>query len=160
MGLDMRLYRETWITGNYNDKNKEKEVIAKQGGETLFYKITTEPFAIRECVISWSNMIALDEWFFNHIQESASGYGSWFVEEEDLEGLLNDIVDILEDKDLSRDKGIKRIIEVFPSFSEEDYNNDEYRGYFFSELERTKNVLENILIESQLWIDFYYERSV
>lgn len=151
MGLDMYLNakRYLWSFPEDNpDANLGREIgqhFPELGGSDIKY-VTAE-------VAYWRKANAIHQWFVNNVQNGRDDCGDYFVERGQLEELLT-LVNAVLNKDMKPDQAL-------PTQSGFFFGNVEYNDWYYDDLQSTKEQLEKILSNEELfkkW-DIYYHAS-
>jgi hypothetical protein len=145
MGLDMFLYKKSWVPYN---KRKQIEVIGLPGVKNERIKEITEEVGY------WRKANHIHKWFVDNVQNGEDDCKEYFVEKEQLEELLGIVESILNDKKLAN--------KLLPTQGGFFFGGTDYDNYYFEDLQNTKEILENALSEveeKETFADFYYRSS-
>ena len=151
MGLDMYLYKKTYIrTDEFYKSEVRNEVIVKTGGE-IDTKI--DPKKIKYVVEEagyWRKANQIHKWFVDNIQRGEDNCGSYWVSREKLEELLELCKRVNEDNSLAE--------ELLPSASGFFFGGTEYDEWYYKDIENTIKIIEECLSDESA-DDFEYSSS-
>ncbi len=152
MGLDMNLYKRTYVKNWDHMEEKEKtQVSVIREGQVL---VKPDRIAyVTEEVGYWCKANAIHQWFVNECQDGRDECQDAFVSHEQLEELLALVTKVLDDHSLAEELLCPQGGFFFGS-------TDIDEGYF-QDLEDTKKILEEALAEDVVPGDgeFYYNSS-
>lgn len=151
MGLDMYLYKKTYIRqGDFYKPESVNEVIVKTGGE-IDKKI--DPKKIKYVVEEagyWRKANQIHRWFVENVQRGTDDCGSYWVDREKLEELLDLCKRVNEDNSLAD--------ELLPSASGFFFGGTEYDEWYFNQIKNTIEIIEECLSDETA-DDFEYSSS-
>jgi hypothetical protein len=151
MGLDMYLYKKNYIrTDEFYKEEVRNEVIVKTGGE-IDTKI--KPNRIRyivEEVGYWRKANQIHRWFVDVVQEGNDNCGSYYVNRDTLEELLELCKQVRDDHSKAE--------ELLPSASGFFFGGTEYDEWYFDSIDNTITIIEECL-EDENADDFEYSSS-
>lgn len=176
MGLDMYLYKKTYIGNKYKKPEDRVELnIAGVKTERISY--------VEEQVLYWRKANQIHQWFVENCQEGNDDCGEHYVEREQLEELLGIIKKILKNCKLvdgkieitgySFDKKSNRVYqyidgkimdnyelaqELLPTQEGFFFGGTGYDQYYIDDLKYTKKELTKLLKEEDTG-EFYYNSS-
>jgi len=152
MGLDMYLSKKTCVKNwDHTPKEDRFSVLVKKGGKK-YIGIKPERIAeIEEEIGYWRKANMIHAWFVKNIQGGEDNCGDYFVSEEDITTLLSLVKKVLKNKKLAE--------ELLPTTSGFFFGSENYDEYYFKDLENTKEILENALVEIKNGGDIYYSSS-
>lgn len=153
MGLDMYLYRETYI---WRHGDNPPTLTVDYPG------IQTERVChIDEKVGYWRKANAIHQWFVDNVQGGEDRGQKSTVDKEDFEKLLDTVTKVQADHKLAS--------ELLPTTDGFFFGNTSYDSVYFDDLEDTRKILEATLAEIQgeadagkdrlLRADYYYQAS-
>jgi hypothetical protein len=145
MGLDMFLYKKSWVP--YNKRNEVKIVGLPRVKNERIKEVTEE-------VGYWRKANHIHKWFVDNVQNGDDDCKEYYVEKEQLQELLGIVTSILNDKKLAN--------RLLPTQSGFFFGGTDYDNYYFEDLQNTKEILENVLSEVEeegTFADFYYRSS-
>jgi hypothetical protein len=151
MGLDMYLYKKTYIwQGDWIKPEAKQEVVVKKGGE-VDTKIKPErvKYVVEEAGY-WRKANQIHKWFVDVVQEGNDNCGSYYVSRDTLEELL-DICKQIRDDHSKADK-------LLPTQSGFFYGGTEYDEWYFTDIDNTIKIIEECL-EDENADDFEYSSS-
>lgn len=151
MGLDMYLNarRFIWSYDGSKDGQTGREIAEKfpELGDDATIK-----YVIAE-VAYWRKANAIHQWFVDNVQNGVDDCGDYYVERGHLEDLLKLVNAVLNKETKPED--------ALPTQSGFFFGNTEYTEWYFEDLKSTKEQLEKILSNEELfknW-DIYYRAS-
>jgi len=155
MGLDQYLYKKTYVKNWDHMKPEEQhEVIVKRGGEVL-HDIKPERIAnVTEDVCKWRKFNALHKWFVENCQDGEDDCREYYVSREQLTELLEILNKV---KEFKTDPTNKELENLLPTTSGFFFGGTAYDEYYFDEVERTIEILSELLKEEGG--DYYYDSS-
>jgi hypothetical protein len=151
MGLDMYLYRKTYVK-NWDSTNKW-EVNITVGGKPTYIdpeKITY----ITEEVGYWRKANAVHKWFVDNVQNGNDDCGEYYVSPEKMEELLNLCQAVLNNPSESS--------QHLPTASGFFFGNTEYNSYYLDDINQTVKVLTEALEsynQNNSDSSYYYQSS-
>lgn len=150
MGLDMYLSRRSYVKNwDFMDDKEKHTVSIKKGGEVR-KDIKPERIShIVEQVGYWRKFNALHNWFVTNVQDGNDNCGEYYVDYNQLEKLLEDLKSINNDSKIAEQK--------LPTASGFFFGGTEYDEYYFSEVQRTIELIEELLEDKEG--SFYYSSS-
>jgi hypothetical protein len=153
MGLDMYLSRKFYVKNWSHNAPKDKwQITVKRGGKVSAIPVKKISYVETE-EIYWRKANAIHKWFVENVQKGVDDCGTYYVEREQLEGLLTLVVDVLDKHALAK--------KVLPTTAGFFFGDTEYDKYYFEDMERTRKELSRILSEGEDGPDgeFYYHSS-
>jgi hypothetical protein len=165
MGLDHYLYKKTYVK-NWAHMSTEElhNITVKLGGKKRKdikpERITT----IVETVAQWRKFNSLHKWFLDNCQDGEDNCKEHYVQNKKLVELLELLKQVIqlkpsEDEELSNEN-IEKLNELFPTHSGFFFGGTEYDEYYFSDVENTINILEELFKEDPDGEnDYYYDSS-
>lgn len=158
MGLDMYLYRKTFIyTGDYIKESEQEKVIVTKGGEHHPYIKNERIKYVVEEVGYWRKANQIHKWFVDNVQNGVDNCGEYLVKEDQLANLLETCKLIL-------DKDPSKASVLLPVQSGFFFGSTDYDQYYFKDLENTVKIIESLFEKdldggSYLEGDIYYSSS-
>lgn len=151
MGLDMYLYKEIYVGGEYESNDVTGGVDIKAGNDTIRLD-AKEVSSIRCRVAYWRKANQIHQWFVNNVQDGNDNCAEYYVSVESLRQLLDEVNEVLENKDKAE--------ELLPPQSGFFFGSNDIDEYYFEDLERTKELLTKILADPEVGkYSFYYTSS-
>ncbi len=147
MGLDMYLTKRVYVGAEYEHRNVKGTIDISVEGKKLpvnFNKVSE----IIERAGYWRKANHIHAWFVKNVQDGKDDCGEYYVSEENMQELLDTVNQVLANHDLAE--------ELLPTQSGFFFGGTSYDEYYFSDLEDTKEILEEALKSSG---DFYYHSS-
>lgn len=183
MGLDMYLYRKTYVKNwDHNPAEKRFEITVKQGGKP-FKAINPERINyITEEVGYWRKANAIHRWFVENVQDGKDDCGEYYVSREQLTSLRDLCLRVLEATKLEagkvhngdrstkeggwepvyEDGGIIadpiKAKELLPTASGFFFGSTDYDQYYVQDIRETSDMLTALLAEPEEG-DFIYRAS-
>ena len=151
MGLDMYLYKRTYIlSGEWIKEERRQEVSVSMGGNPD-PKIKPErvKYVIEE-VGYWRKANAIHKWFVDNVQNGEDDCRSYIVEREKLEELFKLCDMVLDDKD--------KAAELLPCQSGFFFGGTDYDEWYFKDIESTIKIMEDCLSDDEA-DEFEYRSS-
>lgn len=178
MGLDMYLYRKTYVKNWKHMTEGEKTKITLKGDRAKGIDPKKISVIVEEYGY-WRKANAIHQWFVDNVQEGEDDCGEYPVSEDDLRNLLWLVTKVLESSKLvdgevnngyTFEKGKEKAIiqkgkvmentnlaeELLPTSSGFFFGGTNYDQWYYEDLEYTKELLENALKDGG---DFYYHSS-
>ena len=186
MGLDMNLYRETYVKNwDFQKETERHEVTIKRGGKIRTDIKPERVMSVVEDVAYWRKANAIHNWFVEHCGEGVDECQRIGVSREDLQTLLKTINTVLDSIELVDGKVLagkrfdtetKQLIEIYedgkvvkdatiaksllPTQKGFFFGNTDYDETYVEDLTYTKDVLEDLLAQPEdIDQDFYYQAS-
>jgi hypothetical protein len=151
MGLDMYLYKKTYIGAEY-------EWRGMRGTVEIFQKDVKLPIDfgrisyIEEEAAYWRKANAIHRWFVDNCQDGEDECQTTYVDREQLEELLSICKQVKEAPD--------RAEELLPTFSGFFFGPTEYDEFYMEDIDYTIERLTAILAEEQVGdVSYYYHSS-
>ena len=140
MGLDMYLYKETfiWKFGN----NLPTLTVDYPGVRP------ERVSAITETCGQWRKANAIHNWFVTHAQDGVDGCQKTYVSKQQLQALLGLVHNVLADHSSAPAQ--------LPTEGGFFFGSTDYDDYYFEDLELTQKILEGALAEEGV---YYYQSS-
>ena len=150
MGLDMYLYKRTYIGANRGYGNIVFDFSLKINGKPILIKEDRVSY-ITEEVCYWRKANAIHRWFVDNVQGGIDDCGEYAVSAEQLQDLVNICKEVKDDLSLAP--------ELLPTqegffFGETDYGNS-----YKEDLEDTIDNLTKVLEESDEIGSYYVYQS-
>lgn len=155
MGLDMYLSKKTYVKQwEYKEDDNFKVEVTKK--EKPVENIESERISyVIEDVGYWRKANHIHKWFVDNVQYGEDNCKEYYVEESQLEELLELCKRVLADNSLAE--------ELLPSESGFFFGSIEYDEYYYKDLEHTVEIIETLLSERNkdgyLLGDIYYSSS-
>lgn len=157
MGLDMYLYATKNVSSVYDtDENKElyKDLVKVMGAEHFAAKESDLRFSqVKVQLAYWRKANEIHNYFVKECAGGKDDCSPVYVEREQLEELL------LRCNLILKTRSVEDAQEMLPTQSGFFFGSAEYDEWYFSDLEQTKKVLEDILNNSQEDWEFEYQAS-
>lgn len=151
MGLDMYLYKDTYVGGNFEHNNVQGEINLTRGRDNKPINVKINRLSsIREEVAYWRKANAIHQWFVDNVQNGEDNCGTYFVSADNLRKL----VDIC-NKVLAYPDEAGKLLPVASGFF---FGSDEYDEWYMRSLEYTIETVESLLEEDPEG-DYYYHSS-
>lgn len=154
MGLDMYLYRETYVKNwEHTPEEKRFEITIKRGGKDTNIDID-KISDVTENIMYWRKFNALHNWIVENCAGGTDECQRIFVSDKELVELYN----ILKEINVSHDKAE----ELLPTTSGFFFGGTEYDEYYFDEVKRTIEELRPYIKdihEGNSNSDFFYQAS-
>ena len=152
MGLDSYLEKSIYIGAEY-DFNEVTGIveISIKGKEVPinFNKINS----IRESFMYWRKANAIHNWFVQNVQNGEDDCKEYYVSIEKLKELVLECKKVLLAKQMLSDEKLAK--SLLPTQAGFFFGSTEYDEYYYQELQKTVNALENLDEDC----DYYYSSS-
>ena len=183
MGLDMYLYKKTFLkTAKHWEESKRQTITVETGG-VVDQNIKSERVSfITETVGEWRKANQIHNWFVNNVQEYVDDCKEYHVSTQQLEELHETCKKVVmslaiskvetteikvysfeEQKTLKGDSvtflDTSIAEELLPTQSGFFFGSTDYDTEYLQDLETTIEILETVLSEYNEWSDFYYQSS-
>ena len=148
MGLDMYLYKEIYVGGNFEHREVKGDVnisIGKRKLDIPVNKIST----IRLRMGYWRKANHIHRWFVENVQNGVDECQDSYVSRDDLLKLKSDCEAVLGDKSLAED--------LLPTQSGCFFGSTEYDEYYFRDIEDTIKIVDECLKDNRE--EHYYNSS-
>lgn len=151
MGLDMYLFKDTYIGGNFDFNNVQGEINLSRGRNNKPVNIKLNRLtSIREEVAYWRKANAIHQWFVDNVQDGEDNCGTYFVSADNLRELVYICKVILANPEKAQ--------ELLPVASGFFFGSDEYDEWYMNSLKYTIETFESLL-EEDPEADYYYHSS-
>jgi len=155
MGLDMYMYRETYVKKwDHQSPEEQFDVTVKKGGE-IYKDINSENIStVSENVAYWRKFNALHNWIVNNCADGRDECQKINIYDE----ALVELYDTLKQVNMDHSKAE----ELLPTTSGFFFGSTDYDDYYFQEVEQTIEVLKpyvKSINEGTSRADFYYQAS-
>jgi hypothetical protein len=138
MGLDMYLYKKTYVKYWEHNGNNNYEVSVTKGGKPTNIDPMKVAYIVEE-VGYWRKANQIHRWFVENVQDGVDNCGEYFVSRDDLTNLLVVCKEVRFDH--------LKAEELLPSAEGFFFGSTEYDEYYFQDIEDTINMLEGILTD-------------
>lgn len=181
MGLDMYLYRNTYVGAYFEHRNVTGTVELFTNGKKLDIDVS-KISDIKERVAYWRKANAIHNWFVENVQDGKDECQESYVSKEDMQKLLDAVNQVL--NSITLEKGVlsngstyyngvetpnfitgEVVVdsaiaeEVLPTQSGFFFGNTDYNEWYVEDLKYTKEVLESILSKEDDDAEYYYNAS-
>ncbi len=150
MGLDMYLYKRTYIGANREYRNIVFDFSLKINGEPIPIKMDRVSY-ITEEVCYWRKAKAIHRWFVDNVQYGIDDCGEYVVSAEQLQDLVNICKKVKDDLSLAP--------ELLPTRGGFFFGGTDYGNNYEEDLEDTINNLTKVLEESDEIGSYYVYQS-
>lgn len=149
MGLDMFLTGKLSLR-SYNENHKEiaeniEKTISKGFGSSTPYVL---PNRLEFEVAYWRKANAIHKWFVDHVQEGRDDCNEYWVSFEQLKELQDTCIQVLEDK--------SKASSLLPTHSGFFFGSTEYDDYYFTDVDDTIELLDEIISNPEKYKDFRF----
>ena len=154
MGLDMYLYRKSYVhSGDYYNPEQKEEIQMTRGGKEVD---TSKIRFIIEEVGYWRKANHIHKWFVDNVQKGTDDCGEYQVYEDQLANLLETCKEILEDGN--------KAPKLLPTTSGFFFGATDYDEYYFDDIQNTVDIIGSLFETdhdggSYLKGDIYYSSS-
>jgi hypothetical protein len=171
MGLDMYLYKKTYVKNWDHMKEEERhEVTVKKNGQPVQSIKPERVSEVVEEVGYWRKANAIHQWFVDNVQDGKDDCASYYVSKEQLKELLGIVNQVLAGTKTKpglvrngrryengtwtdlMEEGEKNVnpelaAELLPTASGFFFGGTDYDEYYIEDLKETKRILEEALQE-------------
>jgi len=154
MGLDMYFSKRTYVKNwDFAPLEQHFDITVKQNGQDVDHIDKSKILYIVEEFGHWRKFNALHNWFVENVQEGVDNCREYSVNSHKLIELLNVLTQVRDNHELAE--------ELLPSTEGFFFGGTDYDDYYFEEVERTIEIIENAikLAENEPFSDFYYQSS-
>ena len=152
MGLDQWLSKKTYVKKwNHTPADKQYHVVVTRGGEPYANINPDKVSHIQEDVAYWRKANQIHHWFVKNIQDGEDDCREYPVSKEDLQSLL-EVCQCVKNEP----SDANMLLPVSDGFF---YGSQEFDQYYFDQIDRTIEVLEEILANYDQDSDYYYQAS-
>ncbi len=149
MGLDMYLYKKTYVKRwNHNGNDNYKVEVTKAGKPTNIDPMKVV-YVIEEMGY-WRKANQIHQWFVNNVQGGNDNCGNYWVSRDNLEELLELCNKVLSDKTNAG--------EYLPTASGFFFGSTDYDEDYFQDIENTIEIIQSCLSDSEA-NEFEYNSS-
>jgi hypothetical protein len=158
MGLDMYLEKEVVVGAMYDYLNVTGKIEVFHDGVSVpvnFKRV----YSITEQVAYWRKANQIHKWFVDNVQKGKDDCNRYYVEQEQLEILLDNLERLL------KSKSNKLAIELLPPSDGFFFGGSDMDKWYWEDLKYTKKVLTNLLDELakekavKIFSTIYYKSS-
>ena len=154
MGLDQYLYAKTYLSPSEwrgeEEKKKFHAVVNAVGADTLVY--SDLPSAQVEIKVGyWRKVNSVHQWFVDNCQDGNDDCREAYVSREQLQELLDTCKKVVADHSLAD--------ELLPTQGGFFFGSTEYDEWYFTDLEETVTMLEQVLRDTPEGWSFAYQSS-
>ena len=152
MGLDMYLYRKTYVQ-NWDHNKENYQVTVTKGGKPTSIDPKKVTYVIEQAGY-WRKANAIHKWFVYNVQDGKDDCGEYYVSPEKMEKLLNICKDVLANP--------SRANELLSTTNGFFFGGTEYNEYYLSDLEQTVQILTEAVEDYDNGADgssYYYQSS-
>jgi hypothetical protein len=151
MGLDMYLYRKTYICNSEWTKEDIREAVTLTKGGKPHPTIKSErvKYVIEEMGY-WRKANQIHGWFVQNVQDGQDDCSAYKVTREQLEQLRNDCKEVLEDK--------TKAYKLLPPQNGFFFGSTDLDEWYFEQLNDTVNIIDQCLSDEDV-DEFEYRSS-
>lgn len=139
MGLDMMLYKEVYVGAQYEFKHMKVDIHIEDGAGNVLPINPNKMTKIVESFGVWRKVNAIHNWFVENVQDGVDDCGTYYVSRDNLEALLIVVLTVLENHSKAK--------ELLPTQSGFFFGATEYDEWYYSDLEDTREIVQNALTE-------------
>lgn len=152
MGLDMYLYRKTYVKNwEFMKPNELTQVTVTKNGEPIPHIEQDKICYITEEVAYWRKANAIHQWFVDNCQRGNDDCGEYYVSIEQLETLVNMCEQVIANP-MSASK-------VLPTQGGFFFGSTDYDEYYMEDLKLTVSQLKPLLNTDETQFSYYYHSS-
>lgn len=152
MGLDQYLYAKKYTSDSaiFNKIEEFDQLKQTLGTDVAFLTKRNPSISIEMKVGQWRKSNQIHQYFVNNCQDGRDDCREYYVDRENLVGLLDLCKQVLADKSKAE--------ELLPTQDGFFFGDTEYDQWYYSDLTDTVEILENCLKMDDDW-EFYYQSS-
>lgn len=156
MGLDMYLIKKSYVKnwGFYTPEERTNITIEKNGEKHPTIKPERISNIVEE-VGSWRKFNALHNWFVHNCQNGVDDCKEYYLTIESFVKVIGVLKEVIKYKT----GGAPKPDDLFPNVSGFFFGDTSYSEFYYEEVERTIEMLENLLKEDDGNGDYYYKSS-
>jgi len=153
MGLDMYLTKKHYVKRwEFHSEEERTEVSVTKGGKPMKGVKTSRIAYVEEEVMYWRKANHIHQWFVKNVQNGEDNCQTSYVDGDDILKLLKTLKEVKEDHTKAES--------LLPTASGFFFGGTEYDEYYFEEIDRTIEVLQDELDENgNITSDYYYHAS-
>lgn len=153
MGLDMYLYKKTYVKNwNHMSESERHEISVNRGGKPVTHIKPERISNIVEEVGYWRKSNQIHNWFVENVQEGVDNCQESYVDPEKLRELLSVCKQVKEDTSQAE--------VLLPTQSGFFFGGTDYDEWYFKDIDDTIELLEGLVNEDGFdQSDFYYQSS-
>lgn len=180
MGLDMNLYKKTYVKDWDHDKTKHGIKLTPKSEKTAGIKPERICYIVED-VGYWRKANAVHQWFVDNVQDGADDCKEYFVSRGQLKDLLKLCKEVLKIAVLKKGKvqtgvqsqggvstpimeegalivNAEEVAELLPTTEGFFFGSTDYDNYYLEDIKRTVEIIEEALAANDR-ADFYYSAS-
>ena len=152
MGLDQYLYAKKYTSDSaiFNKIEIFDQLKQTLGTDVAFLTKRNPSISVEMKVGQWRKSNQIHQYFVNNCQDGRDDCREYYVDRENLVGLLDLCKQVLADKSKAE--------ELLPTQDGFFFGDTEYDQWYYSDLTDTVEILENCLKMDDDW-EFYYQSS-
>ena len=152
MGLDQYLYAKKYTSDSaiFNKIEEFDQLKQTLGTDVAFLTRELPSISVEMKVGQWRKSNQIHQYFVNNCQDGRDDCREYYVDRENLVGLLDLCKQVLADKSKAE--------ELLPTQDGFFFGDTEYDQWYYSDLTDTVEILENCLKMDDDW-EFYYQSS-
>lgn len=171
MGLDMYLYKKTYIGAQYEHRNVKGKIDITIGDKVVPIKFDRVCY-IEESVGYWRKANAIHNWFVANVQDGEDNCKDYYVSVENLKELLNVCLDVKE-KAIIKDgkiqngstlkngvwepnmvdgkyiENVEEIADILPTTDGFFFGSTDYNEYYMQDIDYTIELIQGLLKEEE-----------
>lgn len=151
MGLDSYLWKKTSVEHWENGKSKRYDVQVTSDGNPVEHIQSQRVHSVVEEVGYWRKANHIHNWFVQNIQKGVDNCGSYYVDNSQLEELLDVCKKVVDNPSLAES--------LLPTSRGFFFGSDEYDEWYMDGVRYTIELLEEILKIQDDGVYFEYESS-
>jgi len=152
MGLDQYLYAKKYTSDSaiFNKIEEFDQLKQTLGTDVAFLTKRNPSISVEMKVGQWRKSNQIHQYFVNNCQDGRDDCREYYVDRENLVGLLDLCKQVLANKSKAE--------ELLPTQDGFFFGDTEYDQWYYSDLTDTVEILENCLKMDDDW-EFYYDSS-
>ena len=151
MGLDMYLYKDTYIGANYEHRNVQGVINLTSGIDNDEVHINfNRVVSIREQVAYWRKANHIHKWFVDNVQDGNDDCGTHFVSRDALVKLYRICREVI-----LKPSDAEKLLPTEDGFF---FGSTDYDDYYMSDVTYTADMIDSLLAEGED-DEFYYHAS-
>lgn len=152
MGLDMYLYKKTYVGAHYKHNQAKGVVDITVGEENCRIPVQLDRInSIDELFGYWRKANAIHKWFIEKCADGVDECQRIDISREKMCELLSVVETVIANPEKAQ--------ELLPVGSGFFFGSDQYDTWYFKDLEATKEILDTALESGERYGYFYYQAS-
>jgi len=155
MGLDMYLYKKTYVKNwAFEGPEEKKQVTVKKGGKSIRHIKPKRINFIVEEVSYWRKSNQIHQWFVENVQKGVDDCGEHYLDSNKLKELLNECNAVI--------KSPSDASTILPTTSGFFFGGTEYDKGYMDDIKNTVKQIKELLADEEKYNfkgDYFYHSS-